>query len=97
MCPEKKKEVNWKKKAPGDGEVQIKTVQCDGTDVIYYWCTKCNCWTTSLNTLKHGNQGDDPAPVAAPPSAAANMAMHISPLVQEDSDSDDEEGAWTTV
>jgi hypothetical protein len=98
-CPDKKKEVNWKKKPPTDGEPQIKTVQRDGTDVIYHWCAKCKRWTTSHNTLKHGNQGDDPAPAndAAPP-AAANMAIHNSPLVPEDNDdSEDEDGAWTTV
>jgi hypothetical protein len=98
-CPDKKKEINWKKKAPGDGEAQIKTIQRDGTDVIYYWCAKCKRWTTSHNTLKHGNQGDDPTPATAtPPAAAANMAMHNSPLVHEDSDdSEDEDGAWTTI
>ena len=110
-CPEKRKELNWKKKAPGDGETQIKTVQRDGTDVIYYWCAKCKRWTTSHNTLKHGNQGDDPVPATTPP-AAANMAMHNGShfgedsnsddedggtLVREHSDSDDEDGAWTTV
>jgi hypothetical protein len=98
-CPDKKKELNWKKKAPGDGEAQIKTVQRDGEDVIYYWCAKCKRWTTSHNTLKHGNQGDDPTPAAtAPPAAAANMAMHNSPLVHEDSDdSEEDDGAWTSV
>jgi hypothetical protein len=96
-CPDKKKAVNWKKKAPEDGDAQIKTVQRDGTDVIYYWCAKCKRWTMSHNTLKHGNQGDDPAPVApVAPVAAANMAMHSSPLVHEDSDSE-EDGAWTSV
>jgi hypothetical protein len=100
-CPEKRKELNWKKTPPGDGEPQIKTVQREGTDVIFYWCAKCKRWTTSHNTLKHGNQADDPAPAPTPtpptPPAAANMAMHNGPLVHEDSDSDSDGGAWTSV
>jgi hypothetical protein len=102
-CPDKDqtKELNWKKKAPGDGEPQIKTVKREGVDVIYYWCAKCRRWTTSHNTLKHGNQADDPAPTPAPtpaPPAAANLASVGGGLVHiEEDDSDDEDGAWHPV
>jgi hypothetical protein len=82
------KETSWKKKAPAEGEAQIKTIQQEGVDVIWYWCAKCKRWTTSHNTLKHGHQGADPAPasttttpVPAPAPAAANIWQLMMPLL----------------
>jgi hypothetical protein len=95
--------TSWKKKAPADGEAQVKTVSRDGTDVICCWCGKCKRWTTSHNTLKHGRQGGDPGPPATPPEggqpAAANMAAdRDNGLVSSyDSDSDSSGGAWNPV
>jgi hypothetical protein len=101
-CPDKaSKPPSWKKKAPTEGEPEIKTVSKDGASVIYYWCKHCKRWTVSHNSLKHGRQGDDPtteAPPAAP--AAANMAMDegTGGLVRDDdSDDDSDGGAWTSV
>ena len=98
------KPISWKKKAPGDGEVQVKTVSGDGTEVIYYWCGKCKRWTTSHKTLKHGRQGGDTAPTDAAPApapagAAANMAVdNGDALVSSyESDEDSDGGAWNPV
>jgi hypothetical protein len=96
-CPQRKT-TNWHKKASVSGEAEVKTIKKDGEeDVIYYWCAKCRRWTTSHNTLKHGQQGSDPVP----PPAVANMAMleagaNALVLEHEFAD-DDDEGAWTTV
>ena len=88
------KPISWKKKAPGDGEVQVKTVSQDGTDMIYYWCGKYKRWTTSHNTLKHGRQGGDTAPTdavpaPAPAGAAANMAAENGDALVSSHESDD--------
>jgi hypothetical protein len=104
-CPNKdnSKELPWKKKAPADGEPQIKTVTRDGTDVIHYWCAKCKRWTTSHNTLKHGHQGEDPVPAppaSTPPptpAAAGNMAMDDCPAALVPDYESDEDGAWSPV
>jgi hypothetical protein len=86
------KELNWKKKAPGGGEPQIKTVKQEGVYTIYYWCAKCKRSTTSHNTLKHGNQADDPTPTPAStpvPPVAANMASMGEGLVHIHNDDSD--------
>ena len=58
------KKKNWKRIAPKEGEVQTKKVG----KRTFYWCAKCNRWSTTHKTATHVIKGDAKSPDAHAPA-----------------------------
>ena len=61
-CPQKSKTINlnngkkknWKRVAPKEGEAETKKVG----KRTFYWCSKCNRWSTTHSTATHVRKQD---------------------------------------